>query len=140
VIFNDALDYIEHVWVKIKMQGSDTLLVGCIYRSPSKSISDSISSLCDLLGQLDGYSHLGSDFNLKDITWLDYCGNITNHYIEPFLDMIDNLFLLQHVTEPTRYRSSDTPSLLDLVFTNKLDMINDISYSLPLGNSDHVCI
>jgi len=45
--------------------------------------------------------------------------------------MIDNLFLFQHVTEPTRYRSIDTPSLLDLVFTNELDMINDISYSPP---------
>jgi len=51
--------------------------------------------------------------------------------------MIDNLFLFQHVTEP---RPSDTPSLLDLVFTNELDMINDISNSPPLGNSDHVCI
>jgi len=112
VIFNDASDYIEHVWVNNKMQDSDTLLVGCIYRSPS---SDSISSLCDLLGQLGGYSYLliCGDFNLKDITWLDYCGNTTNHYIEPFLHMIDNLFLFQHVTEPTRYRSSDTPSLLD---------------------------
>jgi len=139
VIFNDASDYIEHVWVKIKMRGSDTLLVGCIYHSPSKLISDSISSLCDLLGQLGGYSHLliCGDFNLKDITWLDYCGNT---YIEPFLDMIDNLFLFQHVTEPTRYRSSDPPSFLDLVFTNELDIINDISYSPPLGNSDHVCI
>jgi len=142
VIFNDTSDYIEHVWVKIKMQGSDTLLVGCIYRSPSKPLSDSISSLCDLLGHLSGYSHLliCGDFNLKDITWLDHCGNSTNHCIEPFLDMIDNLFLFQHVTEPTRYRSTDTPSLLDLVFTNELNMINDISYSPPLGNSDHVCI
>ena len=50
------------------------------------------------------------------------------------------MFLFQHVTEPTRYRSCDTPSLLDLVFTNELDMISNISYFPPLGNSDHVCI
>jgi len=114
VIFNDASDYIENVRVKIKMQGSDTLLVGHIYYSPFKSLSDSISSLCDLLGHLRGCSHLliCGNFNVEDITWLDYCENSTNHYIEPFLDMIDNLFLFQHVTEPTRYRSSDTPSLL----------------------------
>jgi len=73
------------------MQDSDTLLVGCIYRSPSKPISacDSILSLCDLLGQLGGYFHLliCGDFNLKDITWLDYCGNSTysTATLNPFL-------------------------------------------------------
>ena len=43
---------------------------------------------------------------------------------------IDDLFLFQHVTEPTRYRSSDTPTLLDLVFTNEHEMINNISFFL----------
>jgi len=115
VIFNVALDYIKHALVEIKMQGSDTFLVGCIYCSPSKP---SISSLCDLLGQLGGYSHLliCGDFNLKDITWLNYCGNSTIHYIEPFLDKRDNLFLFQYVTGPTRYRSTDQVQFVRLGF------------------------
>ena len=50
------------------------------------------------------------------------------------------MFLFQHVTKPTRYRLGDTPSLLDLVFISELDMISNITYSPPLGNSDHVCI
>ena len=54
--------------------------------------------------------------------------------------MVDDLFLFQHVTEPTRFRQDDTPSFLDLVFTNEQDMINNLLYSPPLGNSDHVCI
>jgi len=89
-----------------------------------------------LFGQIGGYSHLliCGDFNLKEITWHDYCGSCNNHNIEPFLD---DLFLFQHVTEPTRYRSSNTPSL---VFTNEREMINNVSFSPPLGNSDHVCI
>jgi len=67
VSFNDVADCNEHVWVKIKMQSSDTLLVGCIYRSPSKPLSNSISSLCDLFGQIGGCSHLliCGDFNFE---------------------------------------------------------------------------
>ena len=68
------------------------------------------------------------DFNLKDVIWSDYCGTTNSHHIEPFLDVVDSMFLFQHVTEPTRYRSCDTPCLLDLVFTNELDMISNISY------------
>ena len=85
-----------------------------------KPLSNSISSLCDLFGQIGGYTHLliCGDFNLKDITWHDYCRSCNNHNIEPFLEKVDELFLFQHVTKLTRYRSSDTPSLLDLVFTN----------------------
>jgi len=86
--FNDVADCNEHVWVKIKMQSSDTLLVGCIYRSPSKPLSNSILSLCDLFDQIGGYSHLliCGDFNLKEITWHDYCGSCNNHNIGPFLE------------------------------------------------------
>ena len=53
---------------------------------------------------------------------------------------MDDLFLFQHVTEPTRLRQEETPSLLDLIFTNEQDMINNLLYSPPLGNSDHICI
>jgi len=60
--------------------------------------------------------------------------------IAPFLDKINELFLFQHITEPTRYRQSDHPSLLDPVLTNEIDLIKDITYLPPLGNSDHICI
>jgi len=142
VTFNNVDNCIEHVWIRVKMEASDSLLVGCVYRSPSRPISDGVSALCELLSHLSGYSHLliCGDFNLREITWHGFCGTSSNHHIEPFLEVIDSLYLFQHVSEPTRYRSDNTPSLLDLVFTNELDMISDLSYTSPLGNSDHVCI
>jgi len=126
-VFFDHVNFSDHIWVNIKMHSSDLLLVGCIYRSPY--ISDSVSSLCELLNKISGYTHLliCGDFNLKDITWSDYCGTSNNHHIEPFLESVDSMFLFQHVTEPTRYRLGDTPSLLDLVFTNELDVISNIT-------------
>ena len=62
------------------------------------------------------------------------------YHIEPFLDVVDDLFLFQYITAPTRFRSEETPSLLDLVFTNEQVMIDNISHLPPLGNSDHACI
>ena len=48
----------DHVWASIRLQGSDLLLVGCIYRSPSGNIDASTASLCDLLNSLHNYTHL----------------------------------------------------------------------------------
>jgi len=54
--------------------------------------------------------------------------------------VIDDIFLFQQVNQQTRFRQNESPSLLDLIFTNKPDMINTLSYLPPLGNSDHICI
>ena len=141
VLFNSP-HFKDHVWASVKLQGSDSLLVGCIYHSPSGNIDTSTASLCDLLTSLHNYTHLliCGDFNYKAISWSNFSGTGNNCHIEPFLDTIDDLFLFQHINEPTRYREEETPSLLDLVFTNEQDMINNLVYLPPLGNSDHICI
>ena len=60
--------------------------------------------------------------------------------VSQLMDYYDDLFLFQHITEPTRFRQEEIPNLLDLVFTNEQDMINNLSYLPPLGSSDHICI
>jgi len=67
-------------------------------------------------------------------------GSSNNSHIEPFLDTVDDLFLFQHVCNPTRFRQHVSPSLSDLVFTNEKDMVANLSHLLPLGNSDHICL
>jgi len=52
---------------------------------------------------------------------------------------VNDLFLFQQIN-CTYNVSGETPSLLDLVFTNEQDMIDNISHLPPLGNSDHICI
>ena len=52
-----------------------------------------------------------------------------NIHAKFFIDTIQELFLFQHIQEPTRFRAGTTPSLqLDLVFTNEDNMINYIDY------------
>jgi len=48
VYFNPPA-FTDHVWVNIKLQGSDSLLVGCIYHSPSDPLNASVTSLYELL-------------------------------------------------------------------------------------------
>ena len=60
------------VWIKIALRGSDYLLVGCIYRSPSSNPDDSLRQLKLLLQQASSMSsHLVivGVFNLPQIVW-----------------------------------------------------------------------
>jgi len=45
----------EHVW---KLMGHDTLLVACIYRSPSSHSLQSTFGLCNLITEVNVHSHL----------------------------------------------------------------------------------
>ena len=129
----------------MKLQGSDSLLVGSIYHSPSSPLSTSVSSLCNLFTELSNYIY--SFINLWGtlVSWSDLpvppLIAMSNLFLTQY---IDDLFLFQHnITEPTRIRQDESPSLLDLVFTIEQDMINNLSYYIylpPLDNSDHICI
>ena len=60
--------------------------------------------------------------------------------VDLFLDTIGNLFLEQLVNEPTRIRNEQTSSLLDLVLTNNIYFVDEISVQDPIGKSDHVVL
>ena len=74
LIFYDPT-FIEHVWVTIQLRGCDALTVGCIYRSPSHSIEQSTSDLCDLLSAIPRSSHcpVCGDFNYGNVNWESHC-------------------------------------------------------------------
>ena len=40
-----------------------------------------------------------------------------------FLQTIQDLYLYQHVYEPTRYRNGSIPHVLDLILTNENDFV-----------------
>ena len=56
------------------------------------------------------------------------------------MECIRDNYFFQHVTEDTRQRGDDKPSLLDLLFTNEPDMISKLEILNPLGKSDHSII
>ena len=94
----------------------------------------------------EAYSHISivGDFNYKNINWSNHSAPRTASDLETpeslFLDSINDCFLTQHVTQHTRARGTDEPSLLDLVITNDPGMIDTISHHAPLGKSDHASL
>ena len=61
-------------------------------------------------------------------------------HIYAFLEIIQDYFLKQHITEPTRYREGEESSLLDLIITNEEGMVQNVSYHPGLGDSDYCCL
>ena len=123
----------------------DMLLLGGIYRSPSKDITTSTKDLCALLKIVTDTnpSHLIilGDFNYPEINWNYTISRAAeNHPSNMFLNSIQDSLLYQHVTQPTRHRLGESPNTLDLVLTNEEGMINKIIPLPPIGNSDHICL
>jgi len=136
-------EYAESVWCRIKLKGTDSLLVGVIYRSPS-STTENNNKLNELIiratNMNDSHVLITGDFNYKDIDWsLKEC-RTTDHSSTTFIECVNDSYLYQHVNEPTRYREGNNPSLLDLVMTNESNMIDTIDYLHPLGKSDHIML
>jgi len=60
------------------------------------------------------------DFNYNDINWETFTVSDLSSAPQPseeFLEILSTCTLHQHVSEPTRFKPSVLPSLLDLVIT-----------------------
>ena len=115
-----------------------------IYRSPSSEVenNDRLNKLIDKATS-DKPSNLLilGDFNFKEIDWLNgRSKTLPSHPAYKFMSTCKNAFLIQNQTEPTRYREGQEASLLDLVLTNRDDIVNEISTEAGLGKSDHVML
>ena len=136
----------ENIFVNIKLNQTDKLLVGLIYRSPSDSGQDYNGKLRELIHEACNkkFSHLllMGDLNYPDIDWdtWDSKGDSTDSIEYKFVECLQDNFLYQHITKPTRCRGSDRPNVLDLVLTNEEGMISKLEYFSPLGKSDHCVI
>jgi hypothetical protein len=132
----------ESVWINLKLRDQETLLAGCIYRSPSseQANNDKMPELLKLVANTN-HSHklLVGDFNQPGIDWE------TQHTDEgpgqlgfEFIKCIQDTFLIQHRIKPTRFREGQRPSTLDLILTNEKDMYKELLDLPPLGSSDHI--
>ena len=121
------------------------MLVGCIYRSPSGDERPKTEELIALMKHACnvGYSHLllCGDFNMPHIDWeIGFSADPDNHVSHDLIEAVQECGLYQHVTQPTRYRVGNTPSVLDLIMTNEEGMVQALESHPGLGNSDHVIL
>ena len=83
---------------------------------------------------------IAGDFNYKEINWIHDYAPPEKEHLTHFIETLHECYMYQHVTEPTRHRKDDSPSLLDLVLTSEEGMVQEIQYLPPLGESDHACL
>ena len=113
----------EQLWIMIDLRNGDKLLIGCIYLSPSGDSHLGITELdrsLSLAGNLSP-SHIlvVGDFNVPQIDWAScFSDEPPGHYSHRLISCVQDHFLTQHVTAPTRYRLGQIPNMLDLIFTN----------------------
>ena len=96
---------LEQVWIKISLRGSDNLLIGCMYRSPSSNPEESVDQLRHIVQQaslMSSHLVIVGDFNIPQIDWeLEVSYAPSTHCSHTFLDAIRDSFLFQHVRHPT---------------------------------------
>ena len=139
--------YHYHKWIEIQTE-KEPLLIGCVYHSPSDDVnqkvcmesSRKVSRLIKSAFSKNENVLIAGDFNYKEINWFNDYAPPEKEHLTQFIESLQECYLYQHVTEPTRHRKDETPSLLDLVLTSEEGMVQEIQYLPPLGESDHVCL
>ena len=126
------------------MNGKDKLLIGGVYKSPNCDAANH-ELLNRLIKQAVGVKYKNSviigDFNFPDIVWDTLTVNTSEtrpafHFIENLRDNI----LSQHISSNTRFRDGQDSSCLDLLLTDKKELIENIKIGDKLGASDHASI
>ena len=79
------------------------------------------------------------DFNYPGIDYDNLAVAPGSKAATDFFDKTMDLFLIQNITECTRYRQGQRSSKLDYVFTDEENLVENVEYFPPLGKSDHVC-
>ena len=141
--------YAEVKAIEIKTQNGGIMVVVAYIAPQTKIWSDeehqqltteTLDTLKDLLRKMETKSQdiiLTGDFNCE-VNWETLeAKNHKHNWNENLLNLITDSCLHQHITEPTRHRGTDRPSMLDLIFTRQVEDITDINHGSPLGMSDH---
>ena len=138
-----STEYTENIAVCIRLNEETSMLITCIYRSPSSTPTNN-TNLNDLIKEIDSMKHhlkiLVGDFNFPSISWKDLHCNSSNLEANTFKQTVLDCYMTQHIDFPTRARGTDNPSCLDYIFTNSEELINNMLDTSPLGNSDHTVI
>ena len=102
-----------------------------MYKSQKEKDNVLLKELFSNVSFLNTYTHLlvMGDFNFPDIDWENWSSSDSNS--QEFIEIIQDTYLQQHVTQPTRYREGQTSDCLDLIFTNEEEMIQQVQISDP---------
>ena len=116
----------ETLWVNINPTPGNTLLLGNCYR-PELAGEEYVERMCKTINTV-GTQEVG-DFNFRDIDWTSTTSSRTSNI---FLDTLEDNYLQQMITEPTRNKYIN-----DLLLCGNPSIIHNINIGNNFGNSDH---
>ncbi|KAK4830652.1 hypothetical protein QYF61_012495 [Mycteria americana] len=100
--FDDGDDRVECLWVRIRGKTNKVdVMVGVCYRPPNQN-EEADKIFCKQLGEVSQPLALllMGDFNLPDVCWK--CNTVERNQSRRFLECVEDNFLTQLVSEPTR--------------------------------------
>jgi hypothetical protein len=109
----------------------------CVYRPPGLTTSDNLilyDIINNFLNHKFKFNVIIGDFNFPDIHWPV---SSSSPQSDAFLSFMQENYLIQHVTSPTRKISK---SILDLVLSTQGTEVYNLSVNEELGTSDHSII
>ncbi|KAK3770271.1 hypothetical protein RRG08_029927 [Elysia crispata] len=132
-------DFLESVFMDCKTSDGLSLVVGFVYRSPG-STQENNDKLLSLLSKATEQQRsnliIMGDFNFPTINWRQgESGAGLDHPATKFLNATKDAFLIQHQTVPTRHREGEKSNILDLVFSNAEDLVQDITVAPAIGKA-----
>ena len=139
-----AEDFEAAVWIRVKLSAEMNLIVGNCYRSPNANEEENgklLKSLQKVNKLKDSHLIVMGDFNLPKIDWMSGLVNDTHlSYSTQFIETTESMGWIQKVNDITRFRGTDIPSLLDLVFSKDEDLVDKLETHAPIGKSDHAVL
>lgn len=132
--------YHDASWCSISDANSNSIILGCIYRSPvaNENTSLLINNLLHQASQFEGRLLITGDFNYPGIDWSDWTTVHTENHVEfLFIECLRDNFLQQHSVSETRFRDDQEPSCIDLVISDNEFDIEEVRSFPSLGHSDH---
>ena len=135
-------EYTENLCIEVR--GTErAAIIASIYRSPNSSSTED-ENLNKLIKEIDSkesyYKILVGDFNMPSINWERYTTTAGLNSTEfKFIETVRDCYLTQHVTEITRQRGEGRGNVLDLIFSNEEEIVEEVNVEAPLGRSDHAC-
>ncbi|CAH8454406.1 unnamed protein product [Dicrocoelium dendriticum] len=130
----------DSIWCRLQLKGRDACLIVLVYRAsnstPETDYHLSAALRCSLQQK---YTHIiiMGDFNVH---CLEALATIGEQFKTDLQDLVTTVPLYNHSTLPTRFRTGNRPSVLDLVLTNEEHMTDALVLDFPLGRSDHAVI
>uniref|UniRef100_K7F1Q8 Reverse transcriptase domain-containing protein n=1 Tax=Pelodiscus sinensis TaxID=13735 RepID=K7F1Q8_PELSI len=129
--YKEGEKLVESLWVRFKGANSSDVVVGVCYRPPNQ-VDEVDEAFFEQLSEASRSQALVlmGDFNHPDICW--ETNTAVHRQSRKFLENVGDNFLVQVLKDPTRGRAQ-----LDLLLTNREELIGDVEVGDNLGSSDH---